>query len=81
MSARDILDLLLVELVLDRERLEVGRLDPAALLGAFDKATGLIALQQLLNLVLRQVGCFSPFGLAVGDSSGFRTLGQKSWPC
>ena len=79
--AGDILDLLLVELVLERESLELGRLDPATLLGALDERAGLIALEQLLNLVLRQVGCVSPFGPAVGGSSRLRTLGQISWPC
>jgi len=40
--ARDLLDLLIVQVVLERERLELGRLDIAALLRALDEGLGLI---------------------------------------
>jgi hypothetical protein len=53
--AGDLLDLLIGEVMLDRERLELSRLDEAALLGALHKKARLIALEQFVQLVLRQV--------------------------
>jgi hypothetical protein len=52
--ARQFLDLLLVEVELERERLELRRLDVAALLGALDEGARLVGLQQFVKLVLRQ---------------------------
>ena len=60
--ARQLLDFLVVELVLERERLELGRLDEAALLGALDDGADLIRLEQFVQLVLRQ-----------GSSQSFRS--------
>ena len=45
------------ELVLERERLELGRLDEAALLGALDERLAPVGLEQFGQLVLRQVLC------------------------
>ena len=53
--ARQLLDLLLGEVVLQRERLELGGLDEPALLGALDQQARLIAFKQLGQLILRQV--------------------------
>src|SRR5581483_11153141 len=53
--ARQLLDVLLREVVLEHERLELGRLDVAALLRALDQDTGLVAFKQLVQLVLGQV--------------------------
>jgi hypothetical protein len=43
--ARELLDVLVVEVELERERLELARLDVAALLGALDERLGLIRLE------------------------------------
>jgi hypothetical protein len=53
--ARQLLDLLFTEVVLEGERLELGRLEVAALLRAFDQRARLIAFQQFCELILRQV--------------------------
>ena len=53
--ARELLDLGLVEVVLERERLELGGLDEAALLGALDERARLVGLEKLVQLLLRQV--------------------------
>jgi len=42
--------------VLQREGLEVGRLDEAAFLGILDEGARALALEQLVKLILRQVG-------------------------
>ena len=52
---RQLLDLLLPEVVLERECLELCRLDEPALLGALDQQARLIALKQLVQLILGQV--------------------------
>ena len=49
-------DLGLAEVVLDRERLELGRLDPAALLARLDQRAGALGLKQFGQLALSQVG-------------------------
>jgi hypothetical protein len=46
--ARELLDLFLTEIVLDCERLELDRLDVAALLTLLDEGARLLALQQFL---------------------------------
>ena len=51
---RDLLGFLVVQLVLEHERLEFGRLHPAALLGALDQSLDLIRFEQFCQLVLRQ---------------------------
>ena len=61
--ARDLLGLLVVQLVLERERLELGRLDAAALLRALDQRLDLVGLEQFSQLVLGQEACVSPFDL------------------
>src|SRR5262249_39606498 len=53
--ARQLLDLLLTEVVFQRKRLEFCGLDEAALFGALDQGTGLIALQPLVQLILRHL--------------------------
>src|SRR5919204_78607 len=53
--AGDLLDLDLGEVVLDREGLEVRGLDEAALLGALDERARLIGVEQLVQLVRRQL--------------------------
>ena len=53
--ARELLDLVFGQVVLEGERLELGRLEVAALLGAFDQRARLIAFQQFVQLILRQV--------------------------
>jgi hypothetical protein len=40
--------------VLQRERLDLRRLDVAALLGALDERAGMLGFEQLVHLVLRQ---------------------------
>ena len=62
--ARQLLDLVVVEVVLEREGLEVGRLDEAALLGALDEGARAVALEQFVKLILRQVRRFSPFAVS-----------------
>jgi hypothetical protein len=58
--ARQLLDVLLVEVLLDGERRNRGRLDEATLLGTLDDRTDLIGLEQFLQLVLSQ-GPLRPF--------------------
>ena len=69
-SVRQLLDLGLVQVELERERLELGRLEVAALLRALDHRLGLIRLEQLVQLVLRQ-GLLSPFGPQSGRQRRF----------
>src|SRR5207302_7336243 len=54
--ARQLLDLVVREIVLERERLELGRLEVAALFGSLDDRARLLGFQQFLQLVLRQLG-------------------------
>ena len=54
--AGDLLGFLVVQLVLEHERLELDRLHPAALLGALDQTLDLIGFEQFCQLVLRQEG-------------------------
>ena len=49
-------DLALGQVVLDRKRLELGRLDPAALLTCGDQRLGTLGLEQFGKLALSQVG-------------------------
>ena len=49
-------DLGLAEVVLDRERLELGRFDPAALLARLQEGAGALGLKQFVQLALSQVG-------------------------
>ena len=51
---RDLLGFLVVQLVLEHERLELDRFHPAALLGALDQTLDLIGFEQFGQLVLRQ---------------------------
>jgi hypothetical protein len=60
--ARQLLDLVLVQLELGREGSDRGGIDVAALLGALDDGADLIRLEQFLELILRQ-GSLSPFVL------------------
>ena len=62
-SARQLLDLLVVQVELDGERLELSGLQIAALLRGLDHGAGLIGLEQFVQLILRQ-GLLSPFGPA-----------------
>src|SRR4051794_36613206 len=52
---RDLLGLVVVEIVLERERLEVRQLDESALLGTLDEGARALGLEQFVKLVLRQV--------------------------
>ena len=54
--ARNLLGFLVVQLVLESERLELHGLHPAALLGALDQSLDLIGFEQFGQLVLRQEG-------------------------
>jgi len=45
----------ITEVVLDRERLELGRLDPAALFTRLDQRAGALGLKQFVQLALGQV--------------------------
>jgi hypothetical protein len=54
---------LLAQVELCGEGLDLGRLDVAAILRAFDDRADLIRLEQFLELVLRQ-GSLSPFSRA-----------------
>ena len=62
--ARQLLDLVVGEVVLEHERLEVDELDVPALLGVLDERAGAVALEQIVKLILRQMRV-SPF---VGSS-------------
>ena len=53
--AHHLLHLGIAEVVLDRERLELGRLDPAALLTGRDQRDGALGLKQFGQLALGQV--------------------------
>jgi len=59
--ARHLFDLDLAEVVLERERLEVGGLDEAALLRALDEGAGMVSVKQFVELIGRQVGSLLPF--------------------
>ena len=59
--ARELLRLLLGQVVLEHERLELGGLDQAALLRALDERLDLLRLNQFDQLVLRQSRNVSPF--------------------
>ncbi|HUZ16164.1 MAG TPA: hypothetical protein VMU72_08275 [Gaiellaceae bacterium] len=76
--AGQLLDFLLVEVLLDGERLDRGGFDVAALLGALDDGPDLIRLEQFLQLVLSQ-GPLRPFNerrkmsaLTIGAESSAR---------
>src|SRR4029079_1715660 len=56
----EILDVLVVEVQLDTEGFQLGRIEVAALLRALDHRPRLVSLEQLVELVLRQ-GLLSPF--------------------
>jgi hypothetical protein len=76
--ARELLDLVVVQLELGREGVELDLVDEAALLGALDDGADLFRLEQFVQLVLRQ-GSLSPFGPASSTyQRALRTLGGKS---
>jgi hypothetical protein len=56
--ARQRLDLVLREILLEREGLDLGRLDEAALLGALEQDACGLGFEQLLKLVLGQLVLF-----------------------
>jgi hypothetical protein len=56
---RQLLDLLIVEVELDGERLQLGLLQVAALLRSLDEGARLVGLEQLVELVLAQVSVLS----------------------
>ena len=58
--ARDLLDVLVIELVLQRERLELGSLEVATLLRSFDERAGLVGVKQFVKLVLGQIVLSGP---------------------
>src|SRR5581483_7676831 len=53
--ARQVLDLLVGQVELEREGLQLGRLEIAALLGTLDESARLVGLEQLVQLVLAQL--------------------------
>jgi len=53
--ARQVLDLLIREVELERERLQLGRLQVPAFLCTLDERAGLVSLEQLVQLVLAQL--------------------------
>ena len=53
--ARELLHVCVVEVVLEREGLELGRLDMAALFGGLDEGAGALSLEKLGNLLVRQL--------------------------
>ena len=56
------LGVVVAEVVLDRERLELGRLDVAtALFGPLDEGLQVLGFDQFVQLVLRQGDCLNPF--------------------
>src|SRR5207248_4954062 len=65
-----LLDILVGEVELNRERLELRRLQIATLLRDLDHRAGLVGLQQFVQLILRQ-GLLSPFGAASGRRAAF----------
>src|SRR5204862_1501206 len=52
--ALKLLSVFLAEVVLHRERLDLRRLDEAALFGALHECAGMLGFEQLVHLVLRQ---------------------------
>ena len=68
-----ILDVGIDELVLDRERLELGRLDPAALLARLEHRLRALGLKQFRQLVLSQVDSMS-FRFCDRHPQTFRTV-------
>ena len=89
--AGELLDVELGELVLERERLELGRLDPAALLAHVEHRAGAFGLEQFGQLILRQVlsasfrysdsEAFAPYGISPlvcqRESGFFGSLGRS----
>jgi hypothetical protein len=59
--ARHLLDLDLAEIVLEDERLEVGRLDEAALLRTLDERARVVCVKQFVELIRRKSGSLFPF--------------------
>ena len=58
--AGQLLDLGLVEVVLEGERLELGSLEVPTLLGTLDERLGLVGIKQFVQLILCQVSLSSP---------------------
>ena len=77
---RQLLDLLLVQVELEGERLQLGRLEVTTLLRALDEGAGLVGLEQLVQLILGQC-LLSPLGPASADPAVVLTLRGKSPPC
>jgi len=77
---RQLLDLLLVQVELEGERLQLGRLEVTTLLRALDEGAGLVGLEQLIQLILGQC-LLSPLGPASADPAVVLTLRGKSSPC
>jgi hypothetical protein len=78
--AGQLLHLLFSEVVLERERLELGRLDEPALLGALDQQARLIAFKQLVHLILRQVSLvvLSPSSRTDTDPANLLKLSHRN---
>ena len=70
--AGELLDLALVEIVLERERLELCGLEISALLGALDEGLRLVGIKQFVKLVLCQL---SLSALASRSAANLRTVG------
>src|SRR5262249_8153990 len=70
--AGQLLDVLLVELVLEGERLELDGLEVAPLLSPFDELTSLVGIKQFVKLVLGQKRPFRAYFVILGH---LRTVG------
>ena len=77
--ARQLLDVELGKIVLERERLELGRLDPAALLAHVEHRAGAFGFEQFGQLILRQVPRAHPF--ATHRFRNLRTVWDFSSVC
>jgi hypothetical protein len=77
---RQLLDLLVGQVELERERLQLGRLEVPTLLRPFDERARLVGLEQLVQLILGQC-LLSPLGPASADPAVVLTLRGKSPPC
>ena len=75
---RQLLDLLVVQVELDGERLELGRLQIAALLCALDERARLVSLEQLLQRVLGQLSSILSGAASTGSTVLLTLRGNPS---
>ena len=77
--ARQLLHVLLAEVVLDGERLELDGLDVTALLALLDERTSLLAFQKFLKLMLCQSGSLRPFNCRGNLLNSKRPVGPPTF--